>query len=194
MSKQLTDVRDINFSNGEKTYGLRIIRKEYTNDSGKRDVFWQYGLPDGIQVMGMTEDGQVIAISEWQPGTEKPYVHLVGGTVEKGEDPFDAAMREFLEETGYRVGNLELLSAILENSGKSDRLIWCFLARDCMKVEDGEGEIETRLFKPMHLWKDLMDYFMRNPTEKHGAGNSLKTMVLAYAKLGLHNCMERSDP
>jgi 8-oxo-dGTP pyrophosphatase MutT (NUDIX family) len=57
--------------------------------------------PDFINVVAVTEDGLFICFRQVKYGVEGTTLGIVGGFVEDGEDPFAAARRELLEETGY---------------------------------------------------------------------------------------------
>ncbi|MDP3727539.1 MAG: NUDIX hydrolase [bacterium] len=175
---------------GEDTYGLRVFVEEWRDGAtGQAERRWKYHLPDGVQVLGFTTDGRVIAITEFRPGIGR-YLHLVGETFEPDEEPatedtiLAAARRGLREETGYKAGPLELLTGILENAGKSDRATHYVLARDCEWVADPEPGIEVCLLAPQELWAALMGYFLADPRARHAGGNSLKLMALAFERLG----------
>ena len=164
-------------------FGYRL-KIEEDEETGKVKRQHMYSLPNVVQVMGLTEGGEVIAIHEWQSGLESFYTHLVGGTVQGKETPEETARRELLEETGYLTGRLTLLTTLLQDTGRSDRKQFLFLAEDCKKFGPGEKEIKVKLFTPEEFWKFLMTYFLTNPEKAHGGGNSLSTAVLAFQKLG----------
>src|SRR6266705_3523935 len=66
-------------------------------------------------------------LKRWAAGV----VHPVGGKVDLGEDPFTAAKREALEETGLTVTNLSLRAVILEidpvKAEPGNRMIFYFI-------------------------------------------------------------------
>lgn len=181
--------REIDFAPGERTYGLRVFVEEWCTADGKVKKYWKYGLLDGVQVLGLTEDGKIIAVEEFQPGVGSRYLHLIGETLEEEEHALGipgaiaAAGRGLREETGYETDSLEYLSAIAENSSKSDRLIHFVIAHGCRRGGKGEADIHVRLVEPSVLWRSMMVYFMER-LPKHGGGNSLKLMALAFERLG----------
>lgn len=192
MAKILKECREVIFAPGENTYGLKIFVESWSDtDKGTAEKYWKYDLPDGVQVMGFTQDGKVIAIEEFQPGVGVPYLHLVGETLQKHERPpsesfiLAEAARGLLEETGYEAASLVLLSSVLENSSKSNRLIYLVLARGCQKIKEGEKEINVRTYDPVDFWGMMLDYFHEAPDTPHGAGNTLKLMTLALDFFGL---------
>lgn len=185
MAKKLISREKVPFAPGENTYGLEIIKEVWENDDGSQEIRWKYSIPNMVQIFGLTVEGNVIAIKEFQPGVGTDYLHLPGGIMEGEETPPQAGVRELLEETGYKAGSIKLLSSVLENSGKSDRTIYLMMALNCVKVSGGEKEIKTILLRPVEFWQRLMQYFFFDPLAKHGGGNSLKAAALACQDLGL---------
>ena len=174
------------------TKDMGVIRERWVEKgTGSESTWVKYTLPDTTQVLGLTEEGKVITIREFQPGVGVDYLHVVGETVKEFEQPRQAAVRGLREETGYQAGNLFLLSAILENSSRSDRLIHLYLATDCRKVDEPENGITVELMTPADFWIALMNYFATCPAEKHGGGNTLKVTVLAFAKMGMLEMTKR---
>lgn len=185
MSRKLLSREEVPFAPpSENTFGLSIVKEVWETERGQR-AYWKYSLPNTVQIFGVTAAGEVIAVSEFQPGVGADYLHLPGETMEQGETPLPAAVRGLLEETGYAAGSAKLLSSILENSGRSDRLVHIVLATACKKSErEGEREIKVVLLRPGEFWNRLLQYFASNPDCKHGGGNTLKAAALAFQELG----------
>ena len=184
MPKTLLDSIPMPFAPpGTETYGFQVIQ-EVWDVNGERKIYWKYRLPNMVQIVPLTPEGKIIGISEWQPNVGADYLHLPGETFDEGEtDPLAVAERGLLEETGYESKQITLLSTILENSGRSDRLIYVCLARECVKATAGEKGIKAKLFSPESFWNEMMQYFFANAGTKHGGGNTLKALTLAYQKL-----------
>jgi ADP-ribose pyrophosphatase len=68
-------------------------------------------------------------------------VEVVAGAVDLGEDPAEAARRETLEETGYRVENVTLITVFFPSPGGSTERVFLFHAEveDTDRVERGGG-------------------------------------------------------
>lgn len=172
---------------GENTFGLSIIREVWQTEAGE-EVYWKYYLPDVVQIFAMTnyQEAKIVAVSEFQPGVGTNYLHLPGETMEPNETPLQTAERGLLEETGYKATTQPiLLSSIMENSSRSDRLVHCVLILSCEKIQKGEKDIQVVLLSPSQLWYRIFQYFTANRESNHGGGNTLKTVFLAFNWLGL---------
>ncbi len=78
---------------GEGTFGLKVFREEW-DVHGSRKTYWKYDLPDVSQIIGLTPDKKIIAISEFQPGVGEEYFHLPGETLKDGEKEVDVKLVE----------------------------------------------------------------------------------------------------
>ena len=101
---------------------------------GKIHIFEKVKRADTVVILPITKDGQILMTRQEQPGKE-PFVALAGGRVDDGEDVFEAAKRELLEETGYASDNWELFES-LQPISKVEWAVYYFIARECIKVAD----------------------------------------------------------
>jgi len=170
----------------EKTFGRRIVVKEV---EGEKYRFMRMAVPDGIQVLGLDEYGQVIAITETRKdtGEGKAYCHLVGGAIDNGELPREAAIREFLEETGYEIGNLVPLGAPHKDSAHLLGTTFAFLATSCTKERKPEDGIEVTLMTFKEFEEMLYEYVSKNPNRPRDGGNSIITLWLAKQWIKLNS-------
>ena len=58
-------------------------------------------MPDWINVIPLTDDGQVVMVRQYRFGIEGFTLEIPGGMCDPGEPPLEAARREMREETGY---------------------------------------------------------------------------------------------
>ena len=63
--------------------------------------FYRVNTPDGVIVLALTENGEVILVKQFRPALGYHTLELPAGAVDPGETPMEAAERELFEETGY---------------------------------------------------------------------------------------------
>lgn len=121
-----------------------VYQWEQEGYDGKVKIFEKLKRYDSALVIPVTEDGKIIIAKQEQPGVT-PFVGLVGGRLDEGEEPLEAAKRELLEETGYEAIEWELFDASQPVS-KIDWAVYLFIARGCKKVAeqnlDGAEKVE----------------------------------------------------
>jgi len=106
---------------------------------------------DAVVILPLLSDGNVVFVKQWRAAVNSWVLELPAGRIDNGEKPYDAAIRELEEETGYRAKNLELLAKVYVTPGYSNERQWIFIARDLefvgAKPERGEILL-TVLMKP----------------------------------------------
>lgn len=99
---------------------------------GTTKIFEGLKRKDTVNVLAVTDDSKIILTEQEQPGM-KPFLGGIGGVVDLGESPLEAAKRELLEESGYSAGEFVLWDAV-QPSSKIDWAIFTFIAKGLKKV------------------------------------------------------------
>ncbi len=82
---------------------------------GESRTFHRIQSQSWTQIIPITGEGQIVLIRQFRHGAQRVTLEIPGGLVDPGEDPAEAAMRECLEETGYRVRHAEPLGVVNPN-------------------------------------------------------------------------------
>lgn len=98
----------------------------------KREVVAHKGA---VCVVALQEDGTVLLVRQFRLPAGKVLLEIPAGGLEPGEEPYDAALRELEEETGYRAATLRSLFACYLAPGYSSELIHTYLATDLTRTQ-----------------------------------------------------------
>lgn len=123
-----------------KVFTLRRKRATSPNDPERRGVFVVVDAPDWVNVIALTADDRVLLIEQFRHGIEKVTTEIPGGSVDPGEDPLDAGLRELREETGYGGGSAELIGAVTPNPALMNNHCHTVLVRGVER--QGEAQLE----------------------------------------------------
>ena len=118
------------------------------DDSGKRTRREVVVHPGAVVILPILPDGRIVLIRNRRYAIGPQYlIELPAGTLEKNEDPINAAGRELLEETGYLAGRLKPLGNFYSSPGVLSEKLYAFAAYDLERqsasLEEGE-EIEVQ--------------------------------------------------
>ena len=84
---------------------------------------------DGVAVLALDEDNNVLTVTQYRYVFEKPILELPAGKLDGGEEPRIGALRELKEETGAVPETLESLGKIVLSPGCFGETLHLFLAR-----------------------------------------------------------------
>jgi ADP-ribose pyrophosphatase len=127
------------------------VRRDVSEDPrrGRRHDFYVIEAPDWINVVPLTEAGEVVFIEQYRHGTREVSLEIPGGMVDDEEPPLAAARRELLEETGYEASELIELGRMRPNPAIQNNRIHTFAALGLVRrgepANDGTEQTVVRL-------------------------------------------------
>jgi ADP-ribose pyrophosphatase len=134
----------------DKDYTIFRIKTEQvlsprTNKEGR---FYVIDTNDWVNVIPVTEKGEIVMIRQWRHGSKEITLEIPGGLVDE-TDPREAAERELLEETGYRGDRVTFLGSTNPNPAIFNNLCHTYLIEGAKKVSDldldADEDIEVEL-------------------------------------------------
>jgi ADP-ribose pyrophosphatase len=132
---------------------FQVARLTFEGPNGNeivRDVIEHRGA---AVILPLLDDGRVILIRNMRRTVGKVLWELPAGTLEPGEAPEVCAAREVEEETGYRAGTLEPLTAFYASPGILDERMHGFIATDLTpSTQNLDADEEIQVF-PIPQWQ-----------------------------------------
>ncbi|MGL3151379.1 NUDIX hydrolase [Microbacterium sp. A82] len=112
------------------------LRADTCLDAAGRTIAPYYVMEpaEWISVLALNADGDAMLVEEYRHGAGVMALGTIGGAVDAGELPQDAAARELREETGCEASEIIDLGATWANFGNHTNRVHHFLARDCTQV------------------------------------------------------------
>lgn len=128
---------------------FRLEVHQRTEDTtGRTGTFFVLDAPDWINVVAITTGGTFILVEQFRHGTEKNEIEIVGGLVERGEEPQEAALRELREETGFvpsASSRIELIGTVHPNPAFLTNSCYTYLVTDCIKEHEQSLDEHERI-------------------------------------------------
>jgi ADP-ribose diphosphatase len=106
---------------------------------GSTHDYYRILSSDWVQIVPVTPAREIVMVRQYRHGSGSFVLEIPGGLIDAGEEPAAAALRECLEETGYRAREAVPIGALNPNPAIHKHRLYAFLARDVEKV----GEIQN---------------------------------------------------
>jgi len=151
-------------------------------DGRINDHYYVLEYPDWVNMVGITEQNELLVIKQYRHGAGIISVEIPAGTTEPGEDPKQAAVREMLEETGYQFEQIEEIASLYANPATSGNITYTYLMTGGTKVQeqslDEHEEIDVYLIPLEEAKSMLLD-------NKFSQALHASALFYAFNKLGL---------
>ncbi len=109
-----------------------VLRETRRNPrDGREHVFTVQEARDWVTVVPITENGEVVLVRQFRPGSAEVTWEFPGGVVETGEDPKVAVVRELEEESGFTPGEVSKVGSFRPNPALIRNSMHIYLARGC---------------------------------------------------------------
>ncbi len=147
------------------------VAVETTVDPAGREVVRDVVLhPGAVAILPLVDAGHVCLLRNHRPIVGETLWEIPAGTLEPGEDPAHAAIRELAEETGYVAGQWRAVGAFYPSPGVLSERTHFFVASELtagpMQLEPGE-QIEPQII----AWDQALAW------TKDGTIRDAKTLV-----------------
>src|SRR5580704_15910582 len=133
-------------------FGIR--RDEVIEPSGVRTTREVITHPGSVVVLPVLPDGRIVLIRQYRHAARQYLWELVAGRIDSGERPREAAVRELIEETGFRAKRLRVFLDVFPTPGFLEERMFILLAEG-LKLGEAEPEEDEKIISRAFESKQL---------------------------------------
>ena len=145
----------------EDVADLRIFRVRHDRyrleTSGAEQDFVILEAPDWVNIVPVTDQGEVVLVNQYRHGIRRATLEIPGGVIDPHESPEAAAVRELEEETGYVPDRVELLGRVTPNPAILDNHCYSYLAEGCRLAAKPKPDPMERIDIVLRPIEDIAD-------------------------------------
>jgi ADP-ribose pyrophosphatase len=150
-SKQAKVLSSRTIYNGP-VFGIR--RDEVIEPSGVRTTREVITHPGSVVVLPVLPDGRILLIRQYRHAAHQHLWELVAGRIDAGENPREAAVRELIEETGYRARSFRIFLDVFPTPGFLEERMFILLAEG-LSAGEAEPEEDEKIISRAFSFKQL---------------------------------------
>ena len=107
--------------------------------------------PEAAAVVPLVSEGEILMVRQYRYALGRETLEIPAGKLDPGEKPEECAVRELLEETGYRAESLRRVYTFAPAIGYSNELIHIFSAHGLQRVNPDIDEAEISSVETLAL-------------------------------------------
>jgi ADP-ribose pyrophosphatase len=142
-----------------KVFDVKVDEIEY--DSGNKGIREVAVHPGGAVVVAVKDEGKIIMVKQFRYPLQKKIYELPAGKLDYNEDPYNCAVRELEEETGYKAEKVVKLGQIYTTPGFCTEILHIYLAKELIygghNREEGEQGMEAFEFSIQEIEEKIMN-------------------------------------
>jgi 8-oxo-dGTP pyrophosphatase MutT (NUDIX family) len=135
---------------------FRVRRERFrSRASGKVHDFFVTHVADGVQVLAVTTDEQMVLVRQFRAGSRRDSLEPPGGLLEPGEDLCAAGARELLEETGYAGNPPQLIGTVWPNPALLSMRVTTIIVQNARRVAEPRPDQDEELVVELVPVRDI---------------------------------------
>ena len=122
---------------------MQVSEDEVIKPNGEEGKYATVRLADGAGILALDDDGTAYLVKEFRYALGREDVEIVGGAIDEGEEPLEAARRELREELGIEARMWTELGSVTHSTSMVKSFSTLFLARGLTftKKDEDSGEV-----------------------------------------------------